>query len=102
MTRGKRARLRADVHRSEVTTAFGPNKISAEQRVAQAEEEAGAAFEEAANLKRRLGDMLDRYVADQRLQWYQTTDEAERVRLELMISEARELAEEPCELKGGR
>jgi hypothetical protein len=95
--RGKRARLRADIHRAEVGSTLGPNKINVESKVTQAEAEAGAAFEEAGSLKRRLGGMLDRYVADSRLQWYQTVDEAERVRLEDLIAGANEIVDEPCE-----
>ena len=95
--RGKRARLRADIHRAEVRSTLGPTKVNVQSKVTQAEAEAGAAFEEAGSLKRRLDGMLERYVADSRLQWYQTVDEAERVRLEDLIGGAREIVDDPCE-----
>ncbi|MCO4772898.1 MAG: hypothetical protein KDA24_22895, partial [Deltaproteobacteria bacterium] len=67
LSRGKRARLRADIHRAELTGAFGPSKISVETQIAQSEAESGAAFEEAGNLRRRLEGMTERYVSDHRL-----------------------------------
>ena len=102
LLRGKRARLRADIHRAEISSAQATRRIIVEQEATQAEEEAGAAYEEAGNLKRRLQGMLERFTADHRLLWYQTVDEAERVRLEEMIVAGREIAEEVCETKGGR
>jgi len=96
LNRGKAARLRADIHRAELTGAMGPSKINVESKVSQAEAEAGAAFEESGGLKRRLATMMERYIADHRLLWYQTTDEAERIRLENLINGAREIIDEPC------
>lgn len=102
LQRGKRARLRATIFRSEISSAQVTRKIIVEQEATQAEEEAGAAYEEASNLKRRLNSMLERFTADHRLLWYQTVDEAERVRLEEMISAGRAVGDEVCETKGGR
>ena len=102
LNRGKRARLRADIHRAEISSAQVTRKIIVEQEATMAEEEAGAAYEEAGNLKRRLARMVERFTADHRLLWYQTVDEAERVRLEEMIAAAGEVQDEACETKGGR
>lgn len=102
LNRGKRARLKADIHRAEISSAAATRKIIVEQEATQAEEEAGAAYEEAGNLKRRLKRMVERFTADHRLLWYQTVDEAERVRLEEMIGAAVEIQEEACETAGGR
>ncbi len=102
LLRGKHARLEANVHRAEISSAQATRKIIVEQEAAMAEEQAGAAFEEAGNLKRRLASMLERFSADHKLLWYQTVDEAERVRIEDMIGGAREIAEEACEVRGGR
>lgn len=97
LQRGEQARLAADVHRASLTGASGVTRINAESQISQSEAEAGAAFEEAGNLKRRLGTMLERYVADHRLKWYQTPDEAERVRIEDLIGGAREIVAEECD-----
>lgn len=97
LDRGKRARLRADIHRAELTGTLGPAKINVETQVSQAEAESGAAFEEAGRLRKRLGGMHERYVAHHRLLWYQTPDEAERVRLEDLIHGAKEIIDAPCE-----
>lgn len=96
LKRGKAARLRADIHRAELTGTLGPSKINVESQVAQAEAESGAAFEESGGLKRRLGKMMERYISDNRLRWYQSPDEAERIHLENRIKGAREVIEEPC------
>ena len=102
LLRGKRARLRADIFRAEISSAQATRKIIVRQEATKAEEDAGAAYEEAGNLKRRLKSMLERFTADHQLLWYQTVDEAERIRIEEMITAGREIAEEACELKGGR
>lgn len=102
LNRGKRARLKAQIYLAEIPSAQATRKIIVEQEATQAEAEAGAAYEEAGNLKRRLKRMLERFTADHRLLWYQTVDEAERVRLEEMIAGANEIVEEACETKGGR
>lgn len=96
LKRGKAARLRADIHRAELTGTLGPGKINVESQVAQAEAESGAAFEESGGLKRRLAKMMERYISDNRLQWYQSPDEAERIHLENRINGAKEIIDEPC------
>ncbi len=96
LQRGKTARLRADIHRSEVSSAQAGRKIIVRQEATAAEEQAGAAYEEAGNLKRRLKRMLERFTADHQLLWYQTVDEAERVRIEEMIITGREIVDEAC------
>jgi hypothetical protein len=96
LQRGKRARLQADVYRTEAGNQRGQLQLAAEQNVANAEAEAGAAFEEAQQLKKRLDDMFSRFVSEQRLKWYETSDEAERLRLEELINEAKALVDEAC------
>ncbi len=99
LQRGKTARLQADIHRAEVSSAQATRKIFVRQEASAAEEQAGAAYEEAANLKRRLKRMLERFTTDHQLLWYQTVDEAERVRIEEMITAGREIVDEPCVAK---
>ncbi len=96
LQRGKTARLKADIYRSEALSAQAGRKIIVKQEASAAQEQAGAAYEEAGNLKRRLKRMLERFTADHQLLWYQTVDEAERVRIEEMITAARETVDEAC------
>jgi hypothetical protein len=102
LSRGKQARLKADIYRAEVSSAQLGRKIIVRQEATAAEEEAGAAYEEAGNLKRRVKSMLERFTADHQLLWYQTVDEAERVRIEEMINGAREVVDEACVAKSRR
>jgi len=96
LRRGKLATRQADIHRTEATHARGPARISATQRVTETEAAASAAFEEAGRLKRRLARMVDAYVSARRLEWYQTVDQAQKIRLEGKITTAQDILEEGC------
>ena len=96
LRRGKVATQQADIYRTEATHARGVARIEAEQRVADAEAKASAAFEEAGRLKRRLAGMVDAYVSQRQLEWYQTVDQAAKIKLEDKIGFARELMEQGC------
>lgn len=96
LRRGKVATQQADIYRTEASHASGVARIQAEQRVTDAEATASAAFEEAGRLKRRLKGMVDGYVSARQLEWYQTVDQAKKIKLEDKIKFARELMEEGC------
>lgn len=96
LRRGKVATRQADIYRSEASHAAGMARINAEQRVSQKESEASAAFEEAGRLKRRLARMTEGYVSARRLDWYQTVDQAVKLRLEDKINAAQEIQSEGC------
>ena len=96
LRRGKVATRQADIYRTEASHAAGMARINAEQRVSAKESEAGAAFVEAGRLKRRLARMTDGFVSARRLEWYQTVDQARKIRLEDMIKAAQEILEEGC------
>ncbi len=96
VNRGKIATRQADIYRSEVRHAVGMAKINAEQQVAAKEAEAGAAFEESGRLKRRLAGMVDGYVSARRLEWYQTVDQAQKIKIEVKIRTAQEILSEGC------
>jgi len=94
--RGKIATRQADIYRSEASHAVGMGRINAETQTSQKEAEAGAAFEESGRLKRRLAGMVDGYVSARRLEWYQTVDVAQKIRLEDKIVTAQEILSEGC------
>lgn len=96
LRRGKVATQQADIYRTEASHSAGVARVQAEQRVSDAEANASAAFEEAGRLKRRLKGMVDAYVSARQLEWYQTVDQAVKIRLEDKIKYARELMEEGC------
>ena len=96
LRRGKVATQQADIYRTEASHTSGMARIPAEQRVADAEAAASAAFEEAGRLKRRLAGMIDAYVSARQLEWYQNVDQAVKIRLEDKIGYARELMKQGC------
>ncbi len=96
LARGKLATQQADIYRSEASRSMGPGRVHAEQKVTEAQAKAGAAFEEAGRLKTRLKGMIETYVSQQKLKWYETVDLAVRIDLEDKIRFARELGEEGC------
>jgi hypothetical protein len=94
---GKSAAMRANIHRSEATHAQGPARLDAEQQLAAAEAESGAAFEQAGNLKRKLAEMSEAFLSAHRLLWYQTVDQAKKLGLEEQIKAALEIQAGSCE-----
>ena len=96
LSRAKRATRKALIYQND-TSLGGQLGMVAEEKVSQAQAEAGALYEEASSLKKRLAGMVDRFNAAQRLLWYETVDEAERIHIEERILTAKEMAEEPCE-----
>lgn len=96
LQRGKTHRLKSDIYSAEVSSAQAGRKIIVRREASAAQERASAAYEEAGNLKRRLKSLHERFTADHQLLWYQTVDEAERVRIEEMLTAGREIIDEPC------
>jgi hypothetical protein len=94
--RGKAATRQADIFRTEAYHSGGAAKIRAEEKMVEAEAVAGAAFEEAGRLKRRLARMVDAYLSARRLEWYQTVDFGEKIRLEDLILAAKEVLNQAC------
>lgn len=95
--RGKAERLKADIHRAETTSARPTDRIDAERRVSDREATAAAAFEEAGRLKARLERMTEAFIGARRKEWHGTVDEAERIRLEELILQAREFLDLGCD-----
>ena len=96
LRRGKVSTQQADIYRTEASHTSGVGRIQAEQRVSDAEAAASAAFEEAGRLKRRLVGMVDGYVSARQLEWYQTVDQAQKIRFEVKIEFARSLTAPGC------
>ncbi len=96
LDRGKLATRKADIYRSEASRAVGPGRVQAEQKETEFSEQASAAFEEAGRLKTRLKGMVETYVSQRKLEWYQTVDLARRLKIAEQIRLARDLAEQGC------
>lgn len=98
LRRGKVATLSADIHRAEAARAQNPrDAVGANLEAASAAEEAGTAIKEAGRLKRRLAEMGEVYVSAQRLSWYNTVDQAHKIRIERQIIAAQEIMSGRCE-----
>jgi plasmid stabilization system protein ParE len=96
LRRAKVSTQEALIYRSEAGRLRGPSQIGAERRLANAEAAAGAAFEESGRLKSRLSRLVEKLVSEQRLNWYETRDEAARIRIERRIRAAKSIEDEGC------
>ena len=96
LRRGKVKSREAMIYRSEAERVRGPARLASEQRYTQAEGAASAAFDESGRLKRRLERMVDSFVSAHRLKWYQTEDQAQKIRIEAKIKTALEIKAEGC------
>lgn len=96
LLRAKTATMQANIFASEITHARGPLKVNAEKSKNAHEGAAGAAYEEAGNLKRRMEKLASEYVEGLRLKWYQTEDVAQKIRIERKITASLEIVAEGC------
>lgn len=96
LQRGKQATTSANIHRSQQKHARGGLASVSKQEIVRFERTAGAAFEEAGGLKRRLQRMSETLINSNREAWYATVDIAQRIRIEKRILAAQEIVEEPC------
>ncbi len=96
LLRAKTATMQANIFSSEASHARGSSKVTAEKSKNAHEGAAGAAYEEAGNLKRRMEKLANEYVEALRLKWYQTEDIAQKIRIERKIEASLEIVAEGC------
>jgi|GEM_PF-5875150 len=96
LQRGKLARMKGDIYRSDALHATPIRKIELERLLAEQMQQSGAAFEESGSVKRRLERQADAFISEQRMAWYKTTDQARKIKIEDLIAEAQRMLESGC------
>lgn len=95
--RGKENKTRSEIARAELSSARPMDRMLAERKIQDAEAATSAVFEEAGRLRQRLERMGEAFIASRRKEWHATPDEAERIRIEELIFQAREILEVGCD-----